>query len=234
MSWEDNMVNLVKKLSKEVKQSPNYNERKKQMLEERREYIKQEKMRRKSFATNTASILSGSQGNSHQRPKTAQNRVSFADDNCPEKEIQLVQKNSLRDSSSQSCDLDDSVAASATKCMGTSTNDINSSYSGRIMYPSKTSKNLKNHDGVSTASTKSFGTSTDDIESGSAYRTIYTTNKLKLENRDDDDIPKVSTTTSGTSSDGLNSYITEDFKGRNNTGNTFALTQLKIIILIDI
>ena len=47
MSWENEMVSLVKKLSKDVKNSPNYKERKNQMLEERREYIKQEKMKRR-------------------------------------------------------------------------------------------------------------------------------------------------------------------------------------------
>ena len=79
MSWENDMVNLVKKLSKEVKSSPNYKEKKKQMLDERREYIKQEKMRRKSLTSKTGSILNPTVGKSSTRPKTAQNRVSFAD-----------------------------------------------------------------------------------------------------------------------------------------------------------
>mgnify|MGYP007048905454 CR=1 FL=1 len=94
MTWENEMVNLVKKLSKDVKTSPHYNERKNQMLEGRREYIKPEKMKRqKSSTANSGSILTSSEA-LKSRPKTATNRVSFASDSS-EKPDPIVDKESI-------------------------------------------------------------------------------------------------------------------------------------------
>ena len=161
MTWENEMVNLVKKLSKDVKNSPNYKERKNQMLEERREYIKQEKMkRRKSSTANSGSILTSSEA-LKSRPKTAMNRVSFASDSS-EKPDQMVDKESIGVMCDQQKILDQSTTRT-TKCMGTNTNDLNE------LYANTTIKQLcedSHEETVETAvTTSSFGTSTDDLNS---------------------------------------------------------------------
>ena len=161
MSWENEMVSLVKKLSKDVKNSPNYKERKNQMLEERREYIKQEKMkRRKSSTANSGSILTTSEA-VKSRPKTATNRVSFASDSS-EKPTQFVDKESIGVMCGQQNERDQ-FTTPTTKCMGTNTSDLNEFCTNTTIKPlSKASYG----ETVETAlTTTSFGTSTDDLNS---------------------------------------------------------------------
>ena len=161
MTWENEMVNLVKKLSKDVKNSPNYKERKNQMLEERREYIKQEKMkRRRSSTANSGSILTSSEA-LKSRPKTAMNRVSFASDSS-EKPDPIVDKESIGVMCDQQKNLDQSTIRTS-KCMGTNTNDLNELCVNTTIKPlSKDSYNETVETGVTTSS---FGTSTDDLNS---------------------------------------------------------------------
>ena len=160
MTWENEMVKLVQKLSKEVKSSPNYNERKKQMLKEHREYMKQEKLRRKSGRPlSTGSILNSSPSKMR-RPKTAQNRVSFADsgtEDAPDvvkPEIDIVQNTEIVKISKTSM--------KSTCCMGTNTYDLSSSQSETSNSPLKRIDKEKENDG-SFSSTRSSGTSTDDL-----------------------------------------------------------------------
>ena len=159
MSWENEMVSLVKKLSKDVKNSPNYKERKNQMLEERREYIKQEKMkRRKSSTANSGSILTSSEA-LKSRPKTATNRVSFASDSS-EKPTQFVDKESIGVMCDQQNELDQ-FTLPTTKCMGTNTSDLNEFCTNTTIKPLSKDSYGKT---VETTTT-SFGTSTDDLNS---------------------------------------------------------------------
>ena len=160
MTWENEMVKLVQKLSKEVKSSPNYNERKKQMLKEHREYLKQEKLKRKSGRPlSTGSILNSSPSKIR-RPKTAQNRVSFTDSgteytsNLVKPEVDIVENTEVL-----------KVAKPSTKsscCMGTNTNDLSSSLSEVSNSPIKRMDKEKEDDALF-ISTKSSGTSTDDL-----------------------------------------------------------------------
>ena len=71
MAWEEEVVKLVKKISNEIKTSPEFKEKKKQMLDERREYIRREKKRRMSLTSNAGSILNEKSDKQKQRPKTA-------------------------------------------------------------------------------------------------------------------------------------------------------------------
>ena len=162
MSWENDMVNLVKKLSKEVKCSPNYKEKKKQMLEERREYIKQEKMRRKSLTSNSSSILNPPVGKNRARPKTAQNRVSFADDFHKKEELS-DNEGSQELSKDEVASVVDKETTKTTKCMGTNTNDLASLTPDQSEYPTKTAKESL-PDTFSMVTTRSSGTSTDDLD----------------------------------------------------------------------
>ena len=162
MSWENDMVNLVKKLSKEVKCSPNYKEKKKQMLDERREYIKQEKIRRKSLTSNSGSILNPTVGKNRARPKTAQNRVSFADD-FDEKEGLFDNEGSQEISKNDGASVMDKEKTKTTKCMGTNTNDLTSLTPEQSEYPTKTAKESP-PDAFPMVSTRSSGTSTDDLD----------------------------------------------------------------------
>ena len=164
MSWENDMVNLVKKLSEEVKSSPNYKEKKKQMLEERREYIKQEKMRRKSVTSNTGSLLNLPDGKNRSRPKTAQNRVSFADDSYKTK---TLLDNEGQMSNNEVSNVVDKDRTRTTQCMGTNTNDLDSLTPEKTIYPTKTAKESPPDD-YHLVSTQSSGTSTDDLN---AYNT---------------------------------------------------------------
>ena len=160
MTWENEMVKLVQKLSKEVKSSPNYNERKKQMLKEHREYMKQEKLKRKSGRPlSTGSILNSSPSKVR-RPKTAQNRVSFADSGTKDAsdlvkpQIDIVQNTEIV-----------KIAKTSTKstcCMGTNTNDLSTSLSEVSNSPIKRF-NKENENDAPFSSTRSSGTSTDDL-----------------------------------------------------------------------
>ena len=161
MTWENEMVKLVQKLSKEVKSSPNYHERKMQMLQEHREYMKQEKLKRKSGRpSSTGSALKLSQGRASRRPKTAQNRVSFADGNTKDTSSHAEEISSKLDSSVTS------VAAGtltiSTCCMGTNTNDLSTSLSEVSNSPIKRFHE-ENENDAPFSSTRSSGTSTDDL-----------------------------------------------------------------------
>ena len=161
MTWENEMVNLVKKLSKDVKNSPNYKERKNQMLEERREYIKQEKMkRRKSSTANSGTILTSSEG-PKSRPKTAMNRVSFASDSS-EKPDYIVDKDSIGVMCDQQKHVDQSTTRT-TKCMGTNTSDLTELCATTTI--KHLSKDSQEETVEAAATTSSFGTSTDDLDS---------------------------------------------------------------------
>ena len=160
MTWENEMVKLVQKLSKEVKSSPNYHERKMQMLQEHREYMKQEKLKRKSGRpSSTGSVLKLSQGRASRRPKTAQNRVSFADGNTKDTSSHAEEISSKQDSSVTS--VATGTSTMSTCCMGTNTNDL--ALMSEDIKPS-TKRIICDEEGnTSFVSTRSSGTSTDDL-----------------------------------------------------------------------
>ena len=161
MTWENEMVKLVQKLSKEVKSSPNYHERKMQMLQEHREYMKQEKLKRKSGRpSSTGSVLKLSQGRASRRPKTAQNRVSFADGNTKDTSSHTEEISSKPDSSVTS--VATGTSTMSTCCMGTNTNDL--ALMPEDFNPS-TERIINYEEGnTNIASTRSSGTSTDDLD----------------------------------------------------------------------
>ena len=161
MTWENEMVKLVQKLSKEVKSSPNYHERKMQMLQEHREYMKQEKLKRKSGRpSSTGSVLKLSQGRASRRPKTAQNRVSFADGNTKDTSSHTEEISSKPDSSVTS--VATGTSTMSTCCMGTNTNDL--ALMPEDFNPS-TEKIINYEEGnTNIGSTRSSGTSTDDLD----------------------------------------------------------------------
>ena len=127
------------------------------MLEERREYIRQEKMKRKSLTSDMGCSLSVE---SQQRSKTAHNRVSFAVGTST-KETEFTNEDSQKVSCSKMYDLQESSNA-ATKCMGTNTNDLEEFSSDESKNRIKAEYNYVNID-LPISFTKSSGTSTDHL-----------------------------------------------------------------------
>ena len=160
MTWENEMVKLVQKLSKDVKSSPNYNERKKQMLKEHREYMKQEKLKRKSGRPSSTGSILNSSPSKMRRPKTAQNRVLFADIGT-EDTLDLV-KPKIDIGENTEIVIVTKTSTTSTCCMGTNTNDLSSSLSEISNSPIKWS-NKETENDVHISSTRSSGTSTDDL-----------------------------------------------------------------------
>ena len=158
MKWEDEVVKLVNKISKEIKTSSEYKEKKKQMLDERREYIRREKIKRRSSTSNTGPILIKKIDKEKQSPKTAHKIVSFCDGN-------YVNENAFTNKASYkiSCgSTDDKGSTHATTSSGTNIDDFASFISdnppniSNITHSTMTTENQR-------IATKSYGTSTEDL-----------------------------------------------------------------------
>ena len=158
MAWEEEVVKLVKKISNEIKTSPKFKEKKKQMLDERREYIRREKKRRMSLTSNAGSILNEKSDKQKQRPKTAHTIVT----SC---EGHTLNENTIPSKSSyQMCSnsAENTGLVHATKSSGTSTDDFASFISDSPLNASNVKHSMSANENQRIA-TKSSGTSTDDL-----------------------------------------------------------------------
>ena len=158
MAWEEEVVKLVKKISNEIKTSPKFKEKKKQMLDERREYIRREKKRRMSLASNAGSILNEKSDKQKQRPKTAHTIVTVCEGhNLNENTMPSKSSYQMLSNSAENRGL-----VHATKSSGTSTDDFASFISDNPLNASNVKHSMSANENQRIA-TKSSGTSTDDL-----------------------------------------------------------------------
>ena len=117
-------------------------------------------IRDRSSTLSSGSILTSSEA-LKSRPKTATNRVSFANDSS-EKPTQFVDKESIGVMCDQQNELDQ-FTLPTTKCMGTNTSDLNEFCTNTTIKP--LSKDSYDETVEAALTTTSFGTSTDDLDS---------------------------------------------------------------------